>query len=380
MPADTLFPTDTEPATVTPISSRQVVGTPAMARMIREARGLLVKDLADMVGKSSSYVSKVETGTVELTGEALAEYARALDTDIDLLATRYEPVALEGAHFRSHTSTPMRIRKQAVAEANWAHLFLERLLELGEFTHPRALPQVDADLLDGGGAAVADIVRRTWRLTGRIENMTKLLESAGVFVLSFPHDHRHVDAVTVRGEDITAVVMVRDDLPPERRRWTLAHELGHLVMDDYSTLEPRMLEARADAFASQFLAPFEDLADDLDNITPSQIDRLDSLRRYWGISLAALIRTAYQGGSITEHQYRYWFRVLNAQGRLRGSRDGTWTEHPRAAGILMESLRAEGYSLQELIAQARTRHSDLERRLGTQWPWASPATLTPVPR
>jgi len=380
MPADTLFPTQTQTATVTSIASRQVAGTPAMARMIREARGLLVKDLADMVGKSSSYVSKVEAGAVELTGEALQEYARALDVEVDLLATRYEPVALEGAHFRSHTSTPMRIRKQAVAEANWAHLFLERLLDLGEFTHPRALPQVDADLVDGGGPAVADIVRRTWRLTGRIQNMTRLLESAGVFILSFPHDHRHVDAVTVRGEGVTAVIMVRDDLPPERRRWTLAHELGHLVMDDSSTLDPRLLEARADAFAGQFLAPFEDLADDLDNITPSQIDRLDSLRRYWGISLAALVRTAYHGGSITEHQYRYWFRVLNAQGRLRGPRDGTWVEHPRAAGMLMESLRAEGYSLQELLAQARTRHSDLERRLGTQWPWSAPVTLTPVPR
>ena len=64
MPADTLFPTQTQTATVTSIASRQVAGTPAMARMIREARGLLVKDLADMVGKSSSYVSKVEAGAV----------------------------------------------------------------------------------------------------------------------------------------------------------------------------------------------------------------------------------------------------------------------------------------------------------------------------
>jgi transcriptional regulator with XRE-family HTH domain len=285
MPVDTLFPTVTEMAPVTPIASRQVVGVPAMARMIREARGLLVKDLADMVGRSSSYISKVEAGAVELVGEPLQEYARALDVSTDLLATKYQPVPLEGAHFRSHTSTPMRVRKQAVAEANWAHLFLQLLLDLGEFNHPRAVPQVDADLVGGGGAAVADIVRRTWRITGRVENMTSLLESAGVFVLTFPHDHRHVDAVTVRGENITAVIMIRDDLPPERRRWTLAHELGHLVMDDSSTLEPRMLEARADAFAGQFLAPFEDLADDLDNITPSQIERLDGLRRYWGISL-----------------------------------------------------------------------------------------------
>jgi Zn-dependent peptidase ImmA (M78 family) len=174
--------------------------------------------------------------------------------------------------------------------------------------------------------------------------------------------------------------MVRDDLPPERRRWTLAHELAHLVMDDFSTLEPRMLEARADAFAGQFLAPFEDLADDLENITPSQIEHLDGLRRYWGISLPALVRTAYNGGCITEHQYRYWFRVLNAQGRLRGARDGEWVERPQAAGMLVENLRSEGYSLQELVGQARTRPGDLERRLGSQWPWKAAPALTSVPR
>lgn len=141
MPVDTLFPTVTEMAPVTPIASRQVVGVPAMARMIREARGLLVKDLADMVGRSSSYISKVEAGAVELVGEPLQEYARALDVSTDLLATKYQPVPLEGAHFRSHTSTPMRVRKQAVAEANWAHLFLQLLLDLGEFNHPEPCPK-----------------------------------------------------------------------------------------------------------------------------------------------------------------------------------------------------------------------------------------------
>lgn len=378
MPVETLFSDPTQVGTVTAISSRQQVGVPAMARMIREARGLLVKDLADLVGKSSSYVSKVEAGAVELTGEALEQYGRALDVGTDLLATRYAPQALEGAHFRSHTTTPVRVRKQAVAEANWANLYLELLLDLGDYEHARVLPQVDADLVDGGGGAVADIVRRTWRLSGRIENMTALLESAGVFVLTFPHDHRHVDAVTVRGENITAVVMVRDDLPPERRRWTLAHELGHLVMDGTSTLEPRLLEARADQFAAEFLAPFEDLEADLRGITPSHIEHVDGLRRYWGISIPALVRTAYLGGCITEHQYRYWFRVLNAQGRLRGLLGAEWREQPQAAQILIDSLRAERYSLQELVGQARTRPADLARGLGRQWPWHTPPTLSPV--
>lgn len=369
---DTLFDDPSHPATITPIQARMLVGSPEVARMVREARGFLVKELADLVGKSSSYVSKVESAGVELSGEPLNQYARALDVSPELLATRYRPQPLEGAHFRSQTGTPVKVRKQAVAHANWAHLFLDRLLDLGEYEHPRLLPQIDSDVVGGGGAAVADIVRRTWRLTGRIDNMTALLESAGVFVLNAPHHHRHVDAITLRGENVTAVVMVRSDLPPERRRWTLAHELGHLVMDDASMLEPKLLESRADAFAAEFLAPFEDLEDDLRGITPSYIEHLEGLRRYWGISVPALIRTAYEGGCISEHQYRYWFRVLNAQGRLRGWRGAEWTEEPTAAGMLLQSLRDDDYSLQEIVGQCRTSTTDLTRSLGDQWPWANP--------
>ena len=57
-------------------------------------------------------------------------------------------------------------------------------------------------------------------------------------------------------------------LPPERQRWTLAHELGHIVLEHFTEFtetrlarggltdnESRVLEQEADAFASEVLAP-----------------------------------------------------------------------------------------------------------------------------
>jgi Zn-dependent peptidase ImmA (M78 family) len=240
------------------------------------------------------------------------------------------------------------------------------------------LPQLDADQLDGGGAEAAMLLRRTWRLTGRIPDMTALLESAGVFVLDFDFTRAHVDAVTVRGDNLTAVTLVRTDVSPERRRMTLAHELGHLVMDEASSLPSKDLEGRADAFAAEFLAPFADLEPELRGITPSQIDHLDGLRRYWGISLPALVKHADHGGCLTEQQYRYWFRTLNAHGLLRSRHAGTAHEPATAARILLEALRAEGYSLPELLQIARTRPGDFQRYLGGQWPWSTPPALSLV--
>lgn len=344
---------------------RTRVKSPEVARLVREARGLLVKELASVIGRSSSYVSKVESGALGLSGAALNEYARALDVSPALLTTECHPQPVEGAHFLSQSGTPARIRKQAIAQANWACLLLRRLLDLGEYDHSRAIPHVDPDVVDGG-AAVADIVRRSWRLTGPIEDMTGLLESAGVFVLTPARVHPlGVDALTLRAENVTAVVLADQNLSPERRRWTLAHELGHLVMDKDSILARRWLEERADAFAAELLAPFAKLEHELRGITPSDLGCLEEQRRYWGISVPELVRIAYRGGCISEQQYRYWFRVLNAQVRSHAVAENVeCVETPRVASLLLQSLRAEGHSMGQIVQHTWTDVADLEGALG----------------
>lgn len=357
---------------------------PGTARLIRESRGLLVKTLAELVGKTPGYVSKVESGSFSLAGDPLKAYAKALEVDPLLLATPHASQPLEGAHFRSHVSTPQWLRKKAVADANWADLILSRLMNLVDADVPRALPHIDPELVEGGPAAVAAeaaaLIRRYWRISGRVEHMTGLLESAGVFVLPMDLADRQVDAVTIRGTGpVVAVILLRDDLPAERRRMTLAHELGHLLLDREWTLPLRTIEARANAFAAEFLVPIDEVATDLQGITPQQLGHLDALRQYWGVSVAALIRHAHQAGCITAAQYRYWFRVLNSQGLVRGRRPGPGVEQARAAGDLLATLHDDGLSLVEIVEETRTSPTDLQRLFGAQWPYATPRRLHAVP-
>ncbi|HAG99910.1 MAG TPA: hypothetical protein DCL75_13910 [Ktedonobacter sp.] len=90
--------------------------------------------------------------------------------------------------------------------------------------------------------------------------------------------------------------------------FTLAHEIGHIVMHQIPT---ENMEEEADRFAAEFLMPSRDISPDLDSITFTNLARLKS---YWKVSMAALIVRANDMGKITQRQYRTLFEQMNKNG------------------------------------------------------------------
>ena len=345
----------------------------ATIRLVREWRGLMVKDLAERVGVTSSYVSKAELGQTQVTGRALEDFAAALSVRPGLL-TREIPTQLsEGIHFRSQSRVTQRARKRAIANMNLVgHVLGQMVATLGDADFPRVLPEYDVDRLEGGAVEAAQLVRRQWRLDGPIVDMAGVLEAVGVIVLPLPADLIGIDALTVRvdTDGIVAVLGIRDDVPEDRKRHTLAHELGHLVMDQQSPQpSAKAVEERADMFAGEFLAPYDEIGPELEGITPAQVDVLHALRARWGVSLPALVRRAYLGGAINETQYRYWFRVLNARNLMRGQQGSSYPLCPHLAQHVITEMRALGYSMTDIVDITDFDVRDLQSTLGSSWPY-----------
>lgn len=78
-------------------------------------------------------------------------------------------------------------------------------------------------------------------------------------------------------------------LPPDRERFTLMHEVGHLVMHQ-TPVEDQ--EQQANRFAGEFLAPAEEIRPFLGGLTVRQFSKLAQLKQEWGLSMAALIQRA----------------------------------------------------------------------------------------
>lgn len=322
-----------------------------MVQLTRLACGWSKKRLADEAGVSASHVSRVESGALPLAGKALFDYAEALQCPPEALCVQFTRSPAEGTHFRANTNTAEWKRDRVWARANLIAMRIGRITVRADIEPVLALPEVDPTdyAVEHGEITAAQVLRRLWRLAGPIRSMTELLEAAGVFVVVEDFCDHEIDAVTLRASrHHPHLVYVNAALPPDRMRMTLAHELGHLIMDAMTLVSPAETERRATAFAVEFLAPIDDIAFDLDRVSVRTVHELDELRLTWGVSVSSLVVRARDRGVLSDYQYRSMFRLLNETGRIYGPRPGVSEEHPELVGAVLEQLVTAGYTTNEI--------------------------------
>ena len=118
------------------------------------------------------------------------------------------------------------------------------------FKRPQGFPWQVTRLKDTEEAA--DALRKAWHLgDGPLENLTELLEEQGIKV-GMVDGNDHFDACLFEQEDGTPVMAVKKGMPGDRQRFSLAHELGHLMLDVGEGIDE---EKAANRFAGAFLLP-----------------------------------------------------------------------------------------------------------------------------
>ena len=88
----------------------------------------------------------------------------------------------------------------------------------------------------------------------------------------------------------------------------LSHELGHVVMHRIPT---ENLEEEANEFAAEFLMPKVDIINEL---RPFSLPRAVALKSKWRVSIAAIVKRAYDLGVISNSKYTSLFREINYRG------------------------------------------------------------------
>lgn len=324
-----------------------------MVQLMRLSRGWPMKRLAELAGVHPSHVTRVEANYLPLAGKPLRDYARALDCRPELLCVPYRRSPAEGTHFRANASAAEWKRDRVLADANIAAMRVGRIAENIDLDPALSLPTLDPDdyAAEFGEITVAQVLRRYWRLSGPITDLTGLLESAGVFVVAEPFTGNDVDAVSLRANEFHPhVIYINRMLPADRFRLTLAHELGHLVMDAMTLAHPKEVERRATSFAAEFLAPYPDIEHDLARVSPRTTHELDELRMRWGISVPSLVVRAHDRGHLSDYHYRTMFRILNETGRVYGDRPGVAVEKPRLVAHVLDQLSEAGFNDSDLEA------------------------------
>ena len=301
-------------------------------RVARAAAGLSLRDLEARIGGrvTAQAISKYERDESVPGSGVLIALADALRVSVDHL-TGDPDVILEAIEFRKKTLTSRR--EEAQVEAQVVHLLeryltIETLLGLAsrEWDQPREAPYPIREVQDAEYAARG--LRTDWKLgADPIPNLVELLEGRGIKVLSI--DLTTIDGLTARvrraGAAAASVVVVNRTTWGERQRFTLAHELGHMVLQ----VAPRVDgEKAAHRFAGAFVMPAETLRAEVGAHRRSiGWSELFALKQLFGVSVQALAFRCRDLGIFDKALFQRLYREFS---RL-GWRSPPYREpHPRS--------------------------------------------------
>ena len=264
---------------------------PARLTMARELAGLRKRDLADVIGRTAAAVSQYELGQSRPSGETLDRCAAALDVPVSFFTTGRPHLQLDtaSAHFRSLRSTTAHQRQQALAHVELLWELIDQLDQVVE------LPPVDLGVAlgmrPGDPAMTARMVRKAWEVpAGPVVHLVRTLESRGVVLTELPDvDAETIDAFSAAPHPRPMIVLSRKG-NPMRQRFSVAHELGHLLLHPEPAPGSRVHEREANTFAAELLMPAAEIRDRLP--TPVDITALKDTADGYGVSVAAL---AYRG-------------------------------------------------------------------------------------
>jgi Zn-dependent peptidase ImmA (M78 family)/transcriptional regulator with XRE-family HTH domain len=283
-----------------------------MLLLARDARGLTQKELAARLRLDPARLSRIETGDREFPSDYVAELCEVLDFPEEFFYQNETRQGMAPSEFYHRKRAALGVRDVARIHArlDLYRLAISKMLRNVEMEAVSRVPRLDVEEHDSP-EEIASLLRGMWGVPrGPIPNLTRLIENAGGMVIHLDFGTRLVDAVSRWLPGMPPVIFVNRALPADRKRFTIAHELGHLVM--HADPNPEM-EPQAHRFASEFLSPAAEIRTDLFEISPAKLATLKSI---WKISMAALLVRARALGTISERQYRYmWTRMAPYRSR-----------------------------------------------------------------
>jgi len=242
-------------------------------RSARESCGLTQEQLGASADLSRLAIGQIESGSRSVSSIELDRIAYAVGRDIkSFFEGSFEEHDALSALFRSNAELTEKAELidalQACLALGREFTNLERLLEIDRaqiLVATYNLPQAKSrwDAIQQGQKIAADERQRLGFGGAPIGDLAELFESQGLRTgaVSLPDN---ISGLTLADSRFGVFIVVNSYHAPVRRRFSLAHEYAHVLIDRYQvgTLSRRenradLLEVRANAFAAEFLMPAE---------------------------------------------------------------------------------------------------------------------------
>lgn len=288
----------------------------------RKYRGKTIVELANDIGISKQAISQYENGTIYPVFEILMKIINTLKFPREYF---YEKdsinIGLGNTYFRASS----KLTKKEEGIENEKSILVGKIFSiLNEYIEfPKLnLPSIDTELPI---QEIAMKVREYWQLGEEpIQDIIYILEKNGITITAMNTNTENVDAFSQRqdinGEAHYIIVLGNDKGSATRRQFSVAHELGHIIMHDafleldfLSKEEQREIENQAHEFASAFLLPSNTFSRDI-SVYPTNLDYYIQLKKKWKTSISAMLVRANNLGILTYSSYQMLMRKISKLG------------------------------------------------------------------
>ena len=319
---------------------------PTMFITARESRGLTQKELSGLLGVTQGWLSKVESGFCNnVPDDILHEISKILNYPCGFFFQQDRIYGFGPSELfnRRRQRVPAKTLQKIYAQINIRRIQLAKILqhvEIGELN----IPRMDINDFRGSVDDIASAVRAYWHIpAGPIKNLVEIIEERGGIILPFDFHSNDIDAISIVVPGTPPLFFINPTIPGDRLRFTLCHELAHVIMHQ---CEPNPdIELQADRFASQFLMPDNEIRPYLQDLS---IAKLMDLKTYWRVSMQSILMKATKLAAITDARSKALWMKIGTSGYRSHEPIEIQPEVPTLYDEILEVFKNDlGYSLND---------------------------------
>ena len=341
---------------------------PERIREAREAKAYSSEEFAELLGVTRQALAQYEGGQIAPRPEIMSKIIGETGQPVSFFTThkREVPPNMGVPFWRSLKRTDTVYRNRTVRRLEWAleiTRYIERFVNLPKVN----LPAVEFDVewpedrwVDAVERAAME-VRKAWSLGAEpIEHFERHIEANGIVLVQDEVLTDDMDAVSRWQAGRPFILYAKETISAVRIKYNLAHELGHVVLHagvEVNSKNLPLIEKQADRFAGALLLPQATFAREA---LRTSLNHFLFLKNRWKVSIAAMVYRARDLGILSENQYRYIWRQMNAQNiRRKEPLDGIVpTPQPNLLREALQMLLDNGVQSTTDIQEALALNSD----------------------
>ncbi|MCK7612328.1 helix-turn-helix domain-containing protein [Roseibium sediminicola] len=324
----------------------------------RQARGLYKNALAEMAGLSTTIISNYENNTHKPSSDVIDKISSVLNFSENYFLSPAFAEKIENIHWRDLQSETKTAREMTIARCQWACEVFSFICSEVEYSTAKLpdfdLPPDPTNISNDDIERVAVDLRKLWGVgTGPLPDVILGIENLGVPVVSIPLASDKQDGFCFYSNLLkTHFIGINSNTKSAcRSRLDAAHELGHAILHKHLPKEKyanrsihKLVEKQAFRFAGAVLFPERSFYKEVESFS---VQEFKSLKKKWGMSIAAMIARSFDLGMIDSQQRSNLYRNMGRLGmrghdRMEPYDDTMEKEEPRLMRRGIEAMLNSG--------------------------------------